>query len=254
MSDKIEYSEAVKTAFLELKSDDYQKLSSNSKLERLKEIANGLSADTTGETTGFYSKLDGRVIKQLEENPNLRMIGNTDVGMFLKSDGFKTAFYDTIGINYNDIADDKLSSTQQSAIKNLNSSTLYHPTQGMWADASRRFTEQSKDKAIALIGKEAKTDKIFAATAIPELIKKDTLSLNDRLIKDLKQEAIRDNIEPRIKIFNYSKESTSQQISNLQLQKNNQPSIKTDIVGEYIKKRGDMQLKGHSKGINKERY
>jgi hypothetical protein len=178
-------------------SESYKSLSSEAKQQALFNLSKDISIDASGSKTVFYTgKIDGRsansiVEEMIKKGDDIRVINKTDAALFLNSKEFKKALYETAGIDWNSYLRGTLSANELNIIKNLNDTKLYHPTEGFWAEASRRFAKATKGEVIALIG-TGLDDKIdigrtFGAVELPELLKNlDITSINNMSIDDIR--------------------------------------------------------------------
>ena len=256
-----QYSQAVKDAILELDGDKYNKLTADNRFERLKEIANSLSADMKGEISVFYSGISEEFVDKIVDIPNVRSINNTDVGQFLKSKKFQTALANIIGMNRDDLLNNQIT---QPLVDLYNSKLFNTDTSkgelGFWANASKRFAISTNNKTAAFVGEKAKIEKTFGSI---ELTKKDNLQLNDKLVKDLKQEAIKENTDINIKVFEYAKNTTNIQMDKLLSNKNIEKSVSqdkattinksylADLVKSLKESGDDKQNKSKDKGASR---
>jgi hypothetical protein len=176
-----------------INSESYKSLSSEAKQQTLFNISKDISVDASGSTTILYSgNIDGQktsdiAVAMAKADPSMRIINNTDAAQFLNSDNFKKAFYETAGINGKDYMDGLLFPEQKAIIKDLNDNKLYSST-GPWAEASKRFVQETKGRVIILIGKDADPKKIFGSIEFQELMKnKSVTHINNIPIDEFKK-------------------------------------------------------------------
>ncbi|MDR2081738.1 MAG: hypothetical protein LBP54_07645 [Campylobacteraceae bacterium] len=105
----------LQEALQELDTEGFKSLSNEMKLQRLDEIVNSLSADTSGSKTVFYSGImaDGQKAEDIvnamtDADPTLRVINKTDAGLFLNNQKFQEALAEAVEIDLVDFRNGKI--------------------------------------------------------------------------------------------------------------------------------------------------
>ncbi len=128
-------------------------------VQALYDLASQVNVNATGEVTILYSgqttKFDTagnplltpqQLFKAMELNgESIRIIDNTDAAKFLDSSEFKEALGAQYGLSRTDISETRfedLPPAKQAAMKEMKDS-LFHKTDGPWAEASGRFVSDT---------------------------------------------------------------------------------------------------------------
>ena len=180
-----------------INDEEYKKLSTEAKQQKIFDIAKELSTDTAGSKTVLFSgRLYGRTIKtgddiaeKIANNiSDVRIINKTDVGQFLGSIEFNNAIYATID-NYDAYKAGNLSPEDVKIVEskvNLIRAQLVDPTDGPWAEASKRFVASAKGEVILIIGdgRAGREASVFSHTEFPELVKNSDITKIKNIEKD----------------------------------------------------------------------
>jgi hypothetical protein len=116
--------------------------------DALKDLANRVLADASGEVTVLYGgKIDGvgagtYANKLADTNSEARVIKNTPAAAFLTDPLFETAVGETFGIDPKYIGD---------RTKGGAANTFMEATDGLWGDISERFIDKARGSIIGFI-------------------------------------------------------------------------------------------------------
>ncbi|MEB3317652.1 MAG: hypothetical protein VKO39_05870, partial [Cyanobacteriota bacterium] len=159
-------------------------------VKALYKLAGKLSVHAEGKITVIFSgetiRLDefGKpffTTKQLvegikESGVDIRQIGATDASKFLESSEFKASLGALYGLDARDLEsrDGELSPEKIKA-RSLMNDSLYHPKAGPWAEASGRFSRETKGSVIAICA-GAQYNRILGQTELPSMLTRKEIS------------------------------------------------------------------------------
>ncbi|MEO0444292.1 MAG: hypothetical protein AAFZ92_11245, partial [Pseudomonadota bacterium] len=149
------------------------------------DLVRQVSIEANGATTVLYSgKLaDGTstanvVESMINDGQDVRVIDNTAAANFLESDEFLSKVGESYGIS--------LEQMQNPGFSHAAKDWLYHPQNGPWADASRRFIEATTGPVRTIVP-NASPDRVFAQTELPALLNNHNVTSIDGIaIDDIK--------------------------------------------------------------------
>jgi hypothetical protein len=114
----------------------------------------------SGNASGWNA---GRIVQEmLDTGEDIRVVNKTLASEFLRSDAFRARVADAFGIDFEDLRKNTPAASEANR-------WLGHPTDGPWADASRRFAAASSGD-IRIIAPEADPSRILSQTELPTLL------------------------------------------------------------------------------------
>ncbi len=105
----------------------------------------------------------------------VRIVDNTDAAKFLSSPAFENAWLRTFGLEKADL--DYFAPSKKAAVDAMYKA-LYHPTDGPWADVSRRFVDATEGEVRTLTG-GALQDRVFGKTEVPHALNNEKITSID---------------------------------------------------------------------------
>lgn len=136
--------------------------------ESLLDLTKQLDAHSPGRVTVLYSGPVGKVLATEDvatalaaSVKDVRIINNSAAAAFLTSSDFLSAAARLDGVSLIEFRDENY----RSPTKNW----LYHPTDGPWADVSRRFADGARGDVRAVLPNPA-PDRVFALSELPRIL------------------------------------------------------------------------------------
>jgi len=175
----------------------HQQLNSISSPEELKTLIDNLSVEIEGKTPRAQTVLySGAIIKdntrintsdiasELSNNPNLRLINNTEADRFLASIYIKDESHPDfkMGEDLREVLEKQFGGNPLQ--RGTPSNTYYNQANGgAWDKVSENFVQNSKGEVITLIGDNASPDRIFFQTELEAVRANPNITHIDGIVK-----------------------------------------------------------------------
>ena len=159
-------------------------------LQSLSDLAARVNVDAVGDVTILYGGKPANGIEPQQifdamklNGDSIRILDDTDAATFLGSDAFRVAWASQFGLSQADldVQPELLPPAKKQALVEMNNS-LFHATDGPWAEASGRFVDATVGEIRTLTGGAA-ADRTFALVEVPRALANNNITHIDGIAR-----------------------------------------------------------------------